>query len=943
MAWRDERESAYSLETPFLDEEAIVFETGPVEERDDPAPPPAGTTVQFPSGEKLPITTGPDGRGAEFHDPYLSGMPLLDVSGKNRLKKVSAHFTAGEFATSGGVPFTKARIDPALVECVEALRVFVKSSITILNGYYSWKFVGPSKTPPAVTPHMSGRAAKLGSRTLNSVELAKAAVFACPDATSIAIGPASITVAVNQSKATITAHIDNGEKNDRALSLIRTYRDLVSTIPPEARDAAASDQDIEGLKKMAHWAIHAKGVRDPEILFDLLFYRTGYVAIVRSHHKMAGRFDGKSMNRKSMDWSLRTEILDKIVKPALADVKAPPAQRGGEPGSPKDQMRDADPQPETPGFDLTGRYEAIHKDQSIELGKTMCINQAGEHIEIYMSNVLAPGAAAAARDVQRLYGDLDGKGFRVFDRLTHDRLFQITPTSYGLNFIRRASGIVEKFTRVSDSPMILENAAVMIKVDEKDRNDPKVQQHLRDQIALQEFLAAWEWMPLLSTQVKNLKDAFSDERFIGGYLELFFDAKGDWEHWLENIQVKAVETFGKGIAARVFDRKVGVHKFDWPLALFYIRQYLTGLQWRPYKNYPFLSGLEWAQRLVAVVENQSKNHSGKTGYADPGPLVGPLVTLMGLRRDTATDEKLHQYRVTMTLTGGALVAGGFKASLTVEKLDAQKWQGGTESFTAVIGVLGLSLKWKLGKLPEIGYMARWKDKHVGYAESAFYWYPNDFPGQISIALGEAAGSVGVKAEAAGGFMHVHGRGGLPVLQVIFSDSDVGLALSRKMKLGLTIFQGFGTIRNRDFKEVVYPKEFDKTDYGIIYKLATQTHFPFDSAFLTREGRQAIRVFCANELVALLTPSSLLEIKAHTDSMGTPEHNSKLSRFRAENTHKAIKDVLGRKLACRVTAKGFGEDEAAKAGEKEKRNLDFRRVDIILNGVVVLRLWEKDSK
>jgi outer membrane protein OmpA-like peptidoglycan-associated protein len=919
MSWRDRYESPFSLESPFLEEASTVLDSGPVEERDTPPQGGPITGVAFPSGEKLPVTTGATLAGEEFFDPFQSGNPLLDVSGKNRSKKLSDHFTAGEFAASGGVAFTKARIDPALVQCMESVRAFVKSPLTILNGFYSWKYlVGVTKTlSPTATPHLSGRAAKFGSQQLTSLELAKAAIIVCPDTTSVGVGPASVTIAVGQPAAAITSYITDGEKRERAIAIIRTYRALFSGIPIDAK-SSAGQEELDGLKPLVHWAIHEMNVRDAEVLTDLAFYRSGYIAKNRREHGLTGRFDP----RKSMDATLRKEVADQIVKPALTGVKAPPAQRGGDPSTPKGEMRAAAAQPDSPGFDLTGRYETIHTDQQLELGKTLCINQAGRRLEIFMSNVLAPDAPPGQiRTLYRLFGDWDGRAFQVFSKRIATQKFSIKPTASGLRFefTEGDKPYFENFNLVSETPIMLEHAALVISPD------------------IEDLLEAWEWMPLLKGQVKLLKDAFASELFIGGYLDKFFTAEGDWDHWKENYQVKAVQQFGDGIAARLKTDRVGVHKSDWTLAVFYIRQYMTSLQWRPDKTYPYLSALDWAQRLVAVVEYQCKNQPGRTGYSDPSPLIGPLVTLMGLKRDTATDGTLHKYKVTMKLTGGAFAVGGFKAALTIEKVDDRKWPGGAESMTAVIGIFGLSLKWKSGTLPKIGYIAKWKEAHVGYAQSAFYWLPNDFPGQVDLALGELSATVGVKAGAEGGFLHIHGRGGLPVLQVIFSDSDIDPGLGRNIKLGATIIEGFGKILDKKFREIDYPKTPDKTDYTLTYGLPAAVHFGFDSALLKAEGRQSIRVLCANELVALLSPTSSLEIKGHTDSMGAADYNQRLSDFRAKNTLQAIRDVLGTKLRCSATAKGYGEEEAAKAGEKEFRNMDRRRVDVILNGVVVLRL------
>jgi outer membrane protein OmpA-like peptidoglycan-associated protein len=106
--------------------------------------------------------------------------------------------------------------------------------------------------------------------------------------------------------------------------------------------------------------------------------------------------------------------------------------------------------------------------------------------------------------------------------------------------------------------------------------------------------------------------------------------------------------------------------------------------------------------------------------------------------------------------------------------------------------------------------------------------------------------------------------------------------------------------------------------------------------------------CALELPALKSPMTKLEIRGHTDSKGpgreeeAKEYNRRLSVFRARNTRQAIKDILNDSLGvldANFTANGYGWDEAVKAGEKNFRNLDRRKVEILLDGHLVLTLYD----
>jgi hypothetical protein len=113
------------------------------------------TKVEFPSGESLPVVDGTDARddsewplSQQYWDPNYSGNPLLDTSGAHRDKQLSDHFTVGEYASSGGIEFTRARIDPGFIRYLEQLREHVNEekaaadeeyALKIGSGYRSWQ------------------------------------------------------------------------------------------------------------------------------------------------------------------------------------------------------------------------------------------------------------------------------------------------------------------------------------------------------------------------------------------------------------------------------------------------------------------------------------------------------------------------------------------------------------------------------------------------------------------------------------------------------------------------------------------------------------------------------------------------------------------------------------------------------------------------------------
>jgi uncharacterized protein YcbK (DUF882 family) len=110
---------------------------------------------------------------------------LLDTSGENRRKFLSRDFTVAQFAStrSGSVPFSKARIDPKLVECIQALRDHLGIEVKINSGYrsylYNKRLYERRKQRPTRSQHISGRAVDIRASGKSGLRLAKAALESC--------------------------------------------------------------------------------------------------------------------------------------------------------------------------------------------------------------------------------------------------------------------------------------------------------------------------------------------------------------------------------------------------------------------------------------------------------------------------------------------------------------------------------------------------------------------------------------------------------------------------------------------------------------------------------------------------------------------------------------------------------------------------------------------
>jgi outer membrane protein OmpA-like peptidoglycan-associated protein len=90
----------------------------------------------------------------------------------------------------------------------------------------------------------------------------------------------------------------------------------------------------------------------------------------------------------------------------------------------------------------------------------------------------------------------------------------------------------------------------------------------------------------------------------------------------------------------------------------------------------------------------------------------------------------------------------------------------------------------------------------------------------------------------------------------------------------------------------------------------------------------------------MSPGAYLTVVGHADTLGSAEHNIKLSKARADNTLRSIRDILGDKkfLIRNVFALGLGELLAgAESGFKTVPAPKHRRVELFLNGVLTLTL------
>lgn len=312
-----------------LDEEENSYEDGLVEELEFETET-LKRTILFPSGESLQIVSGPDANGERYYDPNHTNNPLLDTGGENRKKNLSRHFTVHELTKSGSTQFEHARIDPALVECLQAIRDKVGKSITVNSGYRSYAYNAniyrKRRRKPTKSRHCSGQAADIKVQGMSGYELAQLGISAYSPDIGVGIGANYIHIDVRGHWARWTYFGKGSEKNKTIIKRIDTYRrkhlgnkktnpSLQKVEPTQDALDVKSVSLLEKVKasihrgrtKLAVYFAWQKGVRDENKLTDLIFsYK---------HPELNGRkllSEEKGLHR---EWAT---IRKNIVRPAIA-------------------------------------------------------------------------------------------------------------------------------------------------------------------------------------------------------------------------------------------------------------------------------------------------------------------------------------------------------------------------------------------------------------------------------------------------------------------------------------------------------------------------------------------------------------------------------------------------------------------------------------------------
>jgi outer membrane protein OmpA-like peptidoglycan-associated protein len=158
---------------------------------------------------------------------------------------------------------------------------------------------------------------------------------------------------------------------------------------------------------------------------------------------------------------------------------------------------------------------------------------------------------------------------------------------------------------------------------------------------------------------------------------------------------------------------------------------------------------------------------------------------------------------------------------------------------------------------------------------------------------------------------------------------------RKLELSLSLAGAMGKISSKRLPDLDFSSPAIKDYQASSFGLQHDVHFCLDSALLTEDARQALRIMLATELPAFESKTSHVTVFGHTDRVASDAYNLRLSELRAKNVEQAIKDVLGTRLAAPIFAKGLGEVSARL--DPADIHPPSRRVDVLVNARLVLSL------
>ena len=249
--------------------------------------------------------------------------------------------------------------------------------------------------------------------------------------------------------------------------------------------------------------------------------------------------------------------------------------------------------------------------------------------------------------------------------------------------------------------------------------------------------------------------------------------------------------------------------------------------------------------------------------------------------------------------------------------------------------------------------------NTGDAYSPFRWDTEDLQGPVELHDLQVAGAAGDVGGSYGSTMLIlFGNGAHPPLALDLGGTGGATGFGRRggsFFAGLTMARG-AIVLHEDAPARVTPRDVPtRTPYVATGASLNTLNFErLGQAILTPVGRATLRSIVAYELAAFMDRNGSLELVGHADRVDTEERNIELSRLRALNVKQAIVDMLGTNpdvnipdehltaqcengraehLARGVHMRWLGESEAGYYTRDSTPDLAFRKVDITIGGLI----------
>jgi outer membrane protein OmpA-like peptidoglycan-associated protein len=604
--------------------------------------------------------------------------------------------------------------------------------------------------------------------------------------------------------------------------------------------------------------------------------------------------------------------------------------------------------------DLTGFYQ---EQTSGRPHFTMQINQAGDHVQVWVRQVLDSRHASEEASKRRwmYYGRRPNGGstFRLFVKPENwdcnDGELSGTPSA--LTF--RGSGItgterpVLHFERCAGKaarqPVYAERVRLLMEsAGSEDARKLLNAEYYR----LSQYDLARIWRAAHSDELKRLLDAFLDQPN---------DSPAEWNAWqrcivdLDNYvahalfgrQRRALDDFG--IRPRPPEAsEASWHESD--LGAMY-REVWLALRFQKYvRGKEGGSMLGW---LSHALRDRAEKLAAPYGQAQDFVAIKQLLRLgePGGREEPGMYKYKFSFRA---LDVGFKWVLGVKCKPGAVEVRRDGTMIGRFDFAMLVGTAGLAAGGGLGNF-EADVLVEARER----------WDAQDLRGMLEfLEVGGEATFAGAGGEGKVGVIVVHGSGRHPPLNLDLTGADKKLPTitdpldwahdpklpDLKGEVGVSASLGAGYLWGEGLEPTKYVRrDVDQTPEEVTFVKTLserqKVHFFEGDSLLTPWGRQVLGMFCADELRCLLDERCSLAVAGYTDPKGSEQSNKDLSEWRAQNVVQALMEIVGdgRLQAKLGVPEGHGEGPARRELPDRADDPNWRKVNVTLDSSVLLQL------